>query len=52
VDEELGIGPAQRPRQPHPRYGADDPNSLVRPATSDPRFIDVTKVMRVTVTPQ
>jgi len=52
VDEELGIGPAQGPRQPHPRYGAPDPNPLVRPATSDPRFIDVTKVMRVTVTPQ
>jgi hypothetical protein len=52
ADEELGIGPSQGPRQPHPRYGPDDSNPLVRLATSDPRFIDVTKVMRVTVTPQ
>jgi len=52
ADEELGIGPAQGPRQPHPRYGASDPNPLVRLATTDPRFFDVTKVMHVTVTPQ
>jgi hypothetical protein len=52
ADEELGIGPSQGPRQPHPRFGPDDPNPNVRLATSDPRFIDVSKVMRVTVTPQ
>jgi hypothetical protein len=52
ADEELGIGPHQAPRQPHPRYGDADPNPLVRLATSDPRFIDVAKVMHVTVTPQ
>jgi hypothetical protein len=52
ADEELGIGPSQGPRQPHPRFGPDDPNPIVRLATSDPRFIDVSKVMRVTVTPQ
>ncbi|MBV8434999.1 MAG: spondin domain-containing protein [Candidatus Eremiobacteraeota bacterium] len=52
ADQELGIGSTQGPRQPHPRYGPDDPNPIVRLATSDARFIDVTKVMRVTVTPQ
>jgi hypothetical protein len=52
IDEELGIGPSQGPRQPHPRYGADDKNPMVRLATTDPRFIDVAKVMRVTVSPQ
>lgn len=52
ADEELGIGPHQGPRQPHPRYGDPDSNPIVRLATSDPRFLDVAKVMRVTVTPQ
>jgi hypothetical protein len=52
ADQELGIGSTQGPRQPHPRYGPDDPNPNVRPATSDKRFVDVTQVMRVTVTPQ
>jgi hypothetical protein len=52
ADQEIGIGSTQGPRQPHPRYGPDDSNALVRLATSDARLIDVTQVMRVTVTPQ
>jgi len=52
ADQELGIGSTQGPRQPHPRYGPDDPNPLVRVAITDPRFVDVAKVMRVTVAPQ
>jgi hypothetical protein len=52
ADEELGIGPSQGPRQPHPRFGPPDAKPGVTLATSDSRFIDVTKVMRVTVTPQ
>jgi hypothetical protein len=52
ADQELGIGSTQGPRQPHPRYGPDDPNPLVRIAATDPRFVDVSKVMLVTVTPQ
>jgi|GEM_PF-760446 len=52
ADEELGIGPSQGPRQPHPRFGPPDAKPGVTLATSDSRFLDVTKVMRVTVTPQ
>jgi hypothetical protein len=52
ADQELGVGSTQGPRQPHPRYGPDDPNTSVRLATTDKRFVDVTQVMRVTVTPQ
>jgi hypothetical protein len=52
ADQELGIGSTQGPRQPHPRYGPADTNPLVRLATTDPRFVDVTKDMRVTVVPQ
>jgi hypothetical protein len=52
ADQELGIGSTQGPRQPHPRYGPDDSNPIVRLATSDKRFLDPTQVLRVTVTPQ
>lgn len=52
ADEELGIGPSQGPRQPHPRFGPPDAQPGVTLATSDARFTDVTNVMRVTVTPQ
>jgi hypothetical protein len=52
ADEELGIGPSQGPRQPHPRYGDPDSNPLVRLVTSDARFLEVSEVMRVTVTPR
>jgi hypothetical protein len=51
-DEEIGIGPSQGPRQPHPRFGPDDPNPVVRLVTTDARFVDPAKHLRVTVTPQ
>jgi len=52
ADEELGIGPSQGPRQPHPDYGKPDTNRDVRYAITDSRFLDAAKVMRMTVTPQ
>jgi hypothetical protein len=52
ADEEIGIGPSQGPRQPHARFGPDDPNPIVRLVTTDARFVDPTKHLRVTVTPQ
>ena len=52
ADEEAGIGPSQGPREPHPRFGPDDPNSIVRVVTTDARFVDPTKHMRLVVTPQ
>jgi hypothetical protein len=52
ADQELGIGSTQGPRQPHPRYGPPDADPRVTLATSDSRFVDASKVMRVTVTPQ
>jgi hypothetical protein len=52
ADEEMGIGPSQGPREPHPRFGPDDPNPLVRIVTTDARFVAPAKHMRVTVTPE
>jgi hypothetical protein len=52
ADEEIGIGPSQGPRQPHPRFGPDDTNPLVRLVTTDTRFVDPAKHLRVTITPQ